>query len=90
MVWHPSGDTPFFVLINSTHGSSPDHHQTAPWTVSNTGGPWVAIFSSFGGSGLSKVTLDEPELESWLVNEVIRPELGSLSWIFTLLLNSSI
>ena len=39
--WHPSGDTPFFVLINSILGSSPDlqnHHDRVSSTVSNTGG----------------------------------------------------
>ena len=85
MVWHPSGDTPLFVLINSIHGSFPDfhnHHQ--PRRPSLTlADPWVAIFSSL-------VVLDEPELKSWFVNEVIRPQPRSLSWIFILLLNNSV
>ena len=41
MVWHPSVDTLFFVLINSILGSSLDlynHHHMAPSTISNTGG----------------------------------------------------
>ena len=92
MVWHPSGDTPLFVLINSIHGSSPDlhnHHQ--PHRPSLTlADPWVAIFSSLVVLACLTVTLDEPELKSWFVNEVIRPQPRSLSWIFILLLNNSV
>lgn len=39
MVWRPSVDTLFFVLINSILGSSFDlhnHHHMAPSTISNT------------------------------------------------------
>ena len=67
MVLHPSVDTLFFVLINSILGSSPDlhnHHHIAPSTISNTGGFVGSDPLLVGGSGLSKVTLDEPELES--------------------------
>ena len=39
---------------------------------------------------MPKVILDEPELKSWLVNEVIRSEPRSLSWIFILLLKNSV
>ena len=39
---------------------------------------------------MPKVILDEPELKSWFVNEVIRSEPRSLSWIFILLLKNSV
>ena len=39
---------------------------------------------------MPKVILDEPELKSWFMNEVIRSEPGSLSWIFILLLKNSV
>ena len=52
--------------------------------------PWVAILSSLVVLACLTVTLDEPELESWFVNEVIRPKPRSLSCTFVLLLNSSV
>ena len=39
---------------------------------------------------MPKVILDEPELKSWFMNEVIRSEPRSLSWIFILLLKNSV
>lgn len=39
---------------------------------------------------MPKVILDEPELKSWFVNEVIRSEPRSLPWIFILLLKNSV
>ena len=39
---------------------------------------------------MPKVILDEPELKSWFVNEVIRSETRSLSWIFILLLKNRV
>ena len=39
---------------------------------------------------MPKVILDEPELKSWFVNEVIRSQPRSLSWIFILLLKNSV
>ena len=71
MIWRPSVDTLFFVLINSILGSSPDlhnHHHIAPSTISNSGGFLGSDPYLVGGSGLSKVKLDEPGLESWFVN----------------------
>ena len=52
--------------------------------------PWVAIFSSLVVLACLTATLDEPELKSWFVKEVIRPQPRSLSWIFILLLNNSV
>ena len=93
MVWHPLGDTPFLCLLTAF---------TVPPLISTTimteprrpsltlEDLWVAIFSSLLVLTCLTVTLDESELESWFVNEVIRPEPSSLSWIFILLLNNSV